>query len=204
MPGPAPKHPSVRSRRNDPSKGFTLLPVEGRGSAVVPEWPLQPDPALLAQVGTLATTIDEVEVELGECDDRRSRGRLQRKLDIARERHAVATIKLELTEKGERDLWDSLWCLPQAVMWETSHAHREVAQYVRWKIRAEQGEIEAAREARMWSDRLGLNPLALLRLRVEIENAEAAAERGAARRENRRTGKKADPDQDPRQGLYAV
>ena len=204
MPGPVPKHPSVRARRNDPTKGFTVLPVDGRGSAAVPEWPLRPDPALIAEVGMLAGVIDAVETELAECADRRSRGRLQRKLDVTRERHGAATIKLELVEESERELWTSLWALPQAVMWEAAHAHREVAQYVRWKIRAEQGEIEAAREARMWSDRLGLNPLALLRLRVEIENAEAAEDKGEKRRESRRNHAKPVPTEDPRQGLYAV
>ena len=51
--------------------------------------------------------------------------------------------------------------MPQAVMWEESSAGREVAQYVRWKIRGEQGDLESAKEARMLSDRLGLNPLAV-------------------------------------------
>ena len=32
--------------------------------------------------------------------------------------------------KRERDLWDSLWSLPQAVMWERSSQEREVAIYV--------------------------------------------------------------------------
>ncbi|WP_074848216.1 hypothetical protein [Gordonia westfalica] len=54
------------------------------------------------------------------------------------------------------------------MIWEESHTHREVAQYVRWKVRAEQGDLKAAAEARQLSDRLGLNPLALMRLRPRL------------------------------------
>ena len=48
-------------------------------------------------------------------------------------------------------------------------------QYVRLKILAECGDLEAGKEARQWSDRLGLNPLAMLRLRWEIDPAKAPA-----------------------------
>ena len=77
---------------------------------------------------------------------------------------------------------------------------------MRWKIRAEQGDMKAASEARQWSDRLGLNPLALLRLRVEIEQAAAAEDRGRARREKTQASPKrpSGKGEDPRAGLYAV
>lgn len=86
-------------------------------------------------------------------------------------------------ERHEADLWEELWALPQAVQWERAGWTREVAQYTRFKARAEMGDIHAAREARQWSDRLGLSPLAMLRLRWEVvadEVAEKRDERGAA------------------------
>jgi hypothetical protein len=42
---------------------------------------------------------------------------------------------------------------------------RDVAQYVRHKVLAEMGSLDDAREARQWSDRLGLNPAAMMRNR---------------------------------------
>lgn len=69
---------------------------------------------------------------------------------------------------AERKLWGELWRTPQAVQWERSHAHREVAAYVRWSLLAESGALTAAPEARLLSDRLGLSPLALRRLEWEI------------------------------------
>lgn len=41
----------------------------------------------------------------------------------------------------------------------------------------ELGELDAAKEARMWSDRLGLTPLAMLRLRWEVSHDEVAERR---------------------------
>jgi hypothetical protein len=67
-------------------------------------------------------------------------------------------------------------------MWSELAWSREVAQYVRLKIQGELGNLDAAKEARQWSDRLGLNPLAMLRLRWEIERTEDAEQRGAKRR----------------------
>ena len=77
----------------------------------------------------------------------------------------------------ERKLWGELWRTPQAVMWDRTHAHREVAAYVRWSLLAETGDIKAAPEARQLSDRLGLTPLALRRLEWEIVADEVTAKR---------------------------
>ena len=82
----------------------------------------------------------------------------------------------------ERKLWNDLWRTPQAVMWERTHAHREVAAYVRWSLLAETGDIKAAPEARQMSDRLGLTPLALRRLEWEIVEDELAEKRTAPAR----------------------
>lgn len=207
MPGPPPKHPSTRVRRNDPKKDFTMLPAGGRTGAV-PKWPLLPDPELLADRAMAEYDIDHYEAELLECEDGRSRARLERQLSAAQRRVQVATIKMEQTDTQESELWRSLWKTPQAVWWEQTFAHREVAQYVRWKIRAEQGSLAAGAESRQQADRLGLNPLALLRLRLEIERVDEAETSGTRRRSTptpatqpRTKGKK---PADPRAHLTAV
>lgn len=205
MPGPAPKHPSVRARRNNPKKDFRVLSPKGR-EGDVPAWPL------LADVGTTATLelardrIATLQVDLAEAKDGRTKGRLRRELEKNELVAAQMQLRIEQATDAEIALWTDLWSIPQAVIWEESHAHREVAQYVRWKVRAEQGDLKAATEARQLSDRLGLNPLALLRLRAEVEHVEEAEDRGNRRRGSRPAPKSDGdpPKDDPRSGLYAV
>lgn len=204
VPGPPPKHPSVRARRNDAKKDFTTLPLAGRGKKDAPAWPLLDDPSMVAARDLAQDRVAALQVELAECEDGRAKGRLRRELSKQEMAAAVLGLQIDQTRDAELELWEQLWAMPQAVMWEESHAGREVAQYVRWKIRAEQGDMKAAGEARQWSDRLGLNPLALLRLRVEIEQAAAAEDRGRKRRETQRSPRKPAAEDDPRAGLYAV
>lgn len=202
MPGPAPKHPSARARRNNAKSDFRSLPAGGRvGQA--PAWPLQPDVKQTAMLEMARDRIASVQVELEEAEDGRTRGRLRRDLNKNEMIEATLSLQIEQARDAEVDLWMELWAMPQAVIWEESHAAREVAQYARWKIRAEQGDLDAAKEARMLSDRLGLNPLALLRLRAEIERVDAAEDRGARRRPERPERPKPAGD-DPRNGLHAV
>ena len=106
----------------------------------------------------------------------------------------------------EAELWAEMWTTPQAIMWDQSPSfRREVASFVRWQVRAEQGDLDAAKEARMRSDRLGLNPLALLRLRAEVEKAEEAEDRGRRRRAAAPVAaSEGDGGDDPRGVLYAV
>jgi len=83
------------------------------------------------------------------------------------------------------DLWDELWSTPQAVAWERLGAGtiRVVARYVVLLAEADVGEPKAAMEVRQIEDRLGLSPLAMLRLRWEIapdEVAEAREQRTAS------------------------
>ena len=181
MPGPPPKHPSVRARRNDPKKDFVQLPAAGRGGPA-PAWPLLPDPELLAQRDIAELQAIDLEAQLVECEDGRTRSRLQRELSKVKLQARVTAIRIEQADAEESALWKSLWSTPQAVMWEQTHAHREVAQYVRWKIRAEQGNLAAGAESRQLSDRLGLNPQGLLRLRLEIERVDEAEAGGRRRR----------------------
>lgn len=207
MPGPPPKHPSVRARRNDPKKDFTMLPAGGR-SGTVPKWPLQPDPMLLAEREMAEERITEIEDEILETEDGRTLTRLRRNLVQAKLAARVAAIRIEQTNAQEAALWNWCWKTPQAVWWEQTFAHREVAQYVYWKIRAEQGSLAAGAESRQQADRLGLNPLALLRLRLEIEKVDEAETTGTRRRSKPATpakpnarGKK---PADPRAHLTAV
>lgn len=202
MPGPAPKHPSRRARANNPKADFTTLSAAGR-KGPAPEWPLLDDPSMVAARDLAQDRLASLEVEIAEAEDGRTKGRLRREFNKLQMSSAVMSLRIEQARDAEVALWGQLWAMPQAVMWEESHAHREVAQYVRWKIRAEQGDMKAASEARQWSDRLGLNPLALLRLRVEIEQAAAAEDRGRKRRETQSPRKRPGGD-DPRAGLYAV
>lgn len=205
MPVP-PKHPSVRNRRNDPKKDFTTLPAGGL-SGPAPSWPLMDDPSMVAELDLAQDRLASLEVEIAEAEDGRTKGRLRREQNKFEMLAAVLRLKLEQAREAEVALWDDLWGMPQAVMWAESHSFREVAQYVRWKIRAEQGDMKAASEARQLSDRLGLNPLALLRLRVEIEQAEAAEERGRQRRggtSKQKPKQSSGKGDDPRAGLYAV
>lgn len=131
MPGPPPKHPSERRRRNA-TPPLRQLPAEGRKGRV-PKWPLPP--ALLDS--TIYGLVPNI-------------------------------------EEGELELWGVVWHTPQAVAWEQLGYIREVAQYVRWKVRAELGDMDAAKEARMLADRLGLTPMSMLRLRWEIVGDGAA------------------------------
>lgn len=204
MPGPPPKHPSTRARRNDPKAGFRTLPEKGR-SGKAPAWPLRPDVQRTAQLELARDRVATLQVQIEEETDGRKKGRLRRDLDKNEVTVATLTLRLEQETDAEVEVWTSLWKMPQAVIWEESHSHREVAQYVRWKVRAEAGDLDAAKEARMLSDRLGLNPLALMRLRAEIERTDEVETRGRQRRTTPKAPAKKKPDDgDPRGGLYAV
>ena len=86
----------------------------------------------------------------------------------------------------ELALWDELWSTPQAAAWERLRWFRDVAQYVRWKVQGELGNLDAAKEARQLSDRLGLTPLALLRLGWTIAEDEVAERRATTEKSKRR------------------
>lgn len=82
----------------------------------------------------------------------------------------------------ERAVWARIWATPQAVAWDRLGWTHDVALYVRFLVLAELGDVRAAGEARQWSDRLGLNPAAMLRHRWRIgeQVAEPAPSRRAA------------------------
>jgi hypothetical protein len=195
----------VRARRNNPKAGFRVLNPKGREKAA-PPWPLQPSPRAQAALEFNRDKVAALQVEIADAEDGRTRGRLRRGLNTAEMLATQIELEIEQARDAEVGLWADLWAMPVAVLWEESYALREVAQYVRWKIAAEQGDLKAATEARMLSDRLGLNPLALLRLRAEIEHVEAAEAQGEQRRRAVPTTQaaKRKKGDDPRNGLFAV
>lgn len=180
--GPPPKPDDQRRRRNA-TVATTRLPAEGRKGAA-PKWPLIPDVVLTAKRDRMQAKVEVLEYDLVEArESGKSTTGPEKKSDAAQEKLAILNAQLAEQKKLEAALWRDLWKLPQAVQWERLGWLRDVAQYARHKVLAELGEIESAREARQWSDRLGLTPLAMLRLRWEVapnEVGERRQERDAA------------------------
>lgn len=172
--GPPPKHPSQR-RRTNATVAMVELPAEGR-TGPTPAWPLIPDIVTSAQRDLAAGKVERLRYEREEATGS-SIGAIERKLDAALEKLEILERRLAHQRGLEEELWADLWQLPQAVQWERLGWLRDVAQYVRHKVLAELGDLDGAREARQWSDRLGLSPLAMLRLRWEVVADEVGAKR---------------------------
>ena len=85
-----------------------------------------------------------------------------------------------LVADRELEVWAAIWRTPQAVAWSRMGWTHDVALYVRQLVLAEAGDLKAAGESRQWSDRLGLNPAAMLRNRWKV-----AADETQQRREQR-------------------
>ena len=174
--GPPPKPAGERRRRNA-TVAMTRLPAGGR-TGDPPPWPLMDDVVATTQRDMARRQADEYELQLLEPDlQGRQRAAVQRKLDAAQSSATVLDKQIEATTDLEAELWRDLWATPQAVAWDRLGWTREVAQYVRWKVRAELGDLDASKEARQLSDRLGLSPLAMLRLRWEVDADEVAEQR---------------------------
>jgi hypothetical protein len=206
MSGPAPKHPSARARRNNPKAGFTSLPAKGRAGKA-PKWPLPADVKATATLELAMDRVTSLTAEIEKAEDGRTKGRLRRTL--AQQEQQVAILRLQIEQQSDLELalWAGLWATPQATLWETSTAfERMLAQFVRWNVKGEQGDLDAAKEARLQRKDFGLTPMDLLRARAEIERVGEAEEKGQRRRTA--AAKKAEPkkggEDDPRSGLYVV
>lgn len=174
--GPPPKDPSVRARRNA-TVAMTKLPAEGRKKPS-PKWPLVADVVMTARRDMLAQKIERLTSDRNDLlDDGKSPAAVDRKVDSALEALGILDAQLIAQRELEAELWADLWALPQAVEWERLGWLRDVAQYVRFKVLAELGDLDSAKEARQWSDRLGLSPLAMLRLRWEVVRDEVSDKR---------------------------
>lgn len=172
--GPAPK---PNARRRNATVATTKLPAGGRRGDP-PRWPLMDDIVTVAKRDMARRQADELELALLEPDlQGRARSQAQRKLDAAQSTATVLDKQIEAQATIEAELWAELWATPQAVAWERLGWTREVAQYVRWKVQAELGDLDASKEARQLGDRLGLTPLAMLRLRWEVTVDEVGEQR---------------------------
>jgi len=176
--GPPPK-PAGQRRRRNATVATTKLPAEGRKGRP-PKWPLMDDVVLTTRRDMALRKADELELALLEPNLKgRARVTAERKADEARAAALILTKQVEAQQAIEAELWKQLWATPPAVMWQKLRWTREVAQYVRWKSRAETGDLDAAKEARQIGDRLGLTPLSLARLRWEVATDEVAETRQA-------------------------
>lgn len=174
--GPPPKPDGERRRRNT-TTATTRLPAEGRTKRA-PNWPLIPDVVLTARRDIAAGNVQAAEYKVEEAEaEGKPTGLLESKLTRCREALLILERQLAAQRQLEATLWKALWSTPQSVQWERLGWTRDVAAYVRHKVLGELGEIDDAREARQWSDRLGLTPLALLRLRWEVAEDETAKKR---------------------------
>lgn len=78
--------------------------------------------------------------------------------------------------------WDEIWKLPQAIMWERMHAELIVARYVELREKVSDSEFPESKSASFWQqlnnleDRLGLTPMAMMKLYWEIEPTEDDAQ----------------------------
>lgn len=90
------------------------------------------------------------------------------------------------TAAREQELWAAIWRSPQAEAWHRNGWTHDVALYVRFFTIGETGRLDEAKEARMWSDRLGLNPAAMLKNRWRVSADEVAEKRSSAKKTRRR------------------
>jgi hypothetical protein len=177
--GPAPKPAGADgkgARRRNATVAMTRLPAAGR-IGKTPTWPLLEDVALTARRDVLSRKADAMRFALEDAPPGPARARLDRRVDELHIEVETLTQQLAVQRKLERAVWRDLWKTPQAEAWEKLGWSRDVAAYVRWKVLGELGSLDAAKEARQLSDRLGLTPLAMLRLRWEIAPDEVAEQR---------------------------
>jgi hypothetical protein len=183
------------------------LPAEGR-TAKAPAWPLPADRDLRAAVELAETEVGLLDDQIAH-EDGEAAQKLRREWRRACAVLEVAENDLRISEQEELKLWVTLWALPQAVAWERMGYLNEVAQYVRWKVRAELGELAASKESRLLGDRIGLTPTAMLHLHWEVVADELASKRDeppVTGTRGRSPAKKAAPRKkvDPRGALKAV
>lgn len=167
--GPAGKPDGERRRRNA-TVPMLQLPANGYDGPI-PEWPLLPDLDLQVQLEMAESVVDTLGPvdELSAADKRKLNKALEAKLRLGHQ--------LRLVEQAELDMWRQLWRTPQAAAWARSSWVRDVAQYVRHKVRAEWGSLDHGKEARQFSDKLGLTPLAMSRLRWQVSSDEVGGKR---------------------------
>ena len=181
----SPKHPDHRARRNA-TVAMTKLPCEGRKGAA-PKWPLGADAALLAKIKIAEATMVFADLEVETSTVARERNAARKRRTVAEGRLVFLKTLRDLSQKNEKAIWAAVWKTPQATQWERRGWFREVAMYVRHQAKARAGSLEGSRGARAREARLGLNDVAMLRLRWEIADAPAAAVNPGAPRSKQNT-----------------
>ncbi len=89
--------------------------------------------------------------------------------------------------KAQLEVWEQLWRTPAAVAWERLEWSRAVARYVVVLVKAEKSLTGVLlSEVRQMEDRLGLSPMAMLRLRWEVVQDELAESRAPVQSTGRR------------------
>lgn len=181
--GPPPKPDDQRARRN-PTVAMTKLPATGR-EGPAPKWPLPADVTLAAQLRVAREKEKSARIAAEDPDiTARERSVRDRSHAAAREKVAILSARARAARKREVDIWAELWHTPMAVAWERLLWVREVALYVRFQALAELGDQNAAKEARLRSESLGLTPTSMQKLRwtvAEVTPAPAAAASGGAK-----------------------
>ena len=173
--GPTPKA-GERARRNA-TIAFTKLPAGGR-EGKTPRWPLPPNLRLSSGLRAAMDRKGRLEAQ-AELDTTPA---LERQITVLEERIALLEDQIKASARAERTMWRELWTTPQAAEWERLGWMRTVAQFARWQVLGELGDMDASKEARQIADRLGLTPLAMLRLRWTIEQEDPGHGAGSARR----------------------
>lgn len=188
MPGPDQKHPDHRARTNKSLVVMTQLPAEGR-TGRAPAWPLSDDQTLSVDVTLARSAIRTAKTAEAKATTPRQRADARKSITRGEQRLARAQAMLKANRLEEAALWRDLWKTPQATQWEKLGWTRDVAQYVRHKVRAEGGSLDHAKEARMQADRLGLTPLAMRNLKWEVVDIAAAKPEVPVRRSKRNATK---------------
>lgn len=152
MPGPAPKDPAARRRRN---KAPELLELPAKRTGRAPKFPLDPMPPRRVALppGATEAVFDRLRAE--------------------------ATAEAKALRTAELAVWRDVWTRPQAVAWEADGVDLGVvARYCRFRAAAElRLDQRLASEARQLEDRLGLSPMALKRLGWKVATDELAPRR---------------------------
>lgn len=204
MTGPASKHPSRRARRNSPQSGLTSLPSAGRAGSA-PAWPLPGDAKTVALLELAEDRIASLTAEIEDAEDGRTKGRLRRNLATAEQSAAILRLQAEQQADLETELWAMLWVTPQATLWDVSPAfERTLAQFVRWNVKGEQGDLDAAKEARIRGKEFGLTPLTLLGLKAEVERVDEAEDKAKRRRSTEKPSSRGKKGDDPRDAFRVV
>ena len=192
--GPA---PSLNPKRSNPRVGVQVLPAQCKKP--IPRWPLIEDLRLSVEKTQRVAAIADLEF-IAEDEDLTParRARLDQKIAAERGRLAVVEEKLSRQKGLELGVWRKLWRSPQAEAWHNLGWIRDVATYARLSVLAEMGDLEALKEARMWSDRLGLTPKAMRALLWVV-----AADEVKEKRQEREDGDESTPTA-PRRRLSAV